>query len=68
MNTAGPSHGRLHERGEAKARRARPRVLVAVDTWLLSQADPRKETARNSAPTGGSAAASVSLAASVGAQ
>jgi hypothetical protein len=32
MSAAGPPQGRLHERGETKARRARPRVLAAADT------------------------------------
>jgi hypothetical protein len=47
MSAAGPPQGRLDERGEAKARSARPRVLVAADTWLLHFFHPRKEAARN---------------------
>ena len=47
MSAAGPSQGRLHERGEAQARSARPRVLVAADTRLLRFARPYKEAARN---------------------
>jgi hypothetical protein len=62
MSAAGPSRGRLHERGEAQARSARPRVRAAADAQLLRFSVGRKEAA-NSAPCGGSAAA---LAASVG--
>ncbi len=58
MSAAGPSQGRLHERGEAKARSARPRVLAAADTWLLHLVCPYKEAARN--------CAAVTAAASVG--
>jgi hypothetical protein len=62
MSAAGPSQGRLHERGEAKARSARPRVLAAADALLLRL--PHKlDEAANSVPLGGSAAAA---AASVG--
>jgi len=49
MSAAGQTQGRLHERGEAKARRARPRVLAAADTWWLHYAQPHKEAARNCA-------------------
>jgi hypothetical protein len=61
MSADGPPQGRLHERGEAKARSARPRVLAAADTLLLHLAHPCKEAARNCA-----AAALVIEAASVG--
>ena len=47
MSAAGPPQGRLHERGEAKARRARPRVLAAADTSLLHFVHSCKEAARN---------------------
>ena len=63
MSAAGPPQGRLHERGEAQARSARPRVLAAADAWLRHCAHPHKEAARNCSPSGGSAAAA---AASVG--
>ena len=63
MSTAGPSRGRLHERGEAQDRRSRPRVQVAVDTPLLGRPHQNKEAA-NCTSSGGSAAA---RAASVGA-
>ncbi len=49
MSAAGPLQGRLHERGEAKARSARPRVLAAADTWSLHFLHRRKEAARNCA-------------------
>jgi hypothetical protein len=61
MSAAGPPQGRLHERGEAKARSARPRELAAADTWLLHFVQPYKEAARNCA-----AAAWATEAASVG--
>jgi hypothetical protein len=57
MSAAGPSQGRLHERGEAKARSARPRVLAAADREMVRWSRRRKEAARNRAPFGGSAAA-----------
>jgi hypothetical protein len=67
MSTAGPPRGRLHERGEAKARSARPRVLAAGDTWLLPFVHACKEAARNCALAEGSAAAELATeAASVG--
>jgi len=34
MSAAGPSRGHLRERGEARARRARPRAWVAADTAM----------------------------------
>jgi hypothetical protein len=37
--------GRLHERGEAKARRARPRVLAVADTLSLNCEPVAKEAA-----------------------
>jgi hypothetical protein len=49
MSAAGPPQGRLHERGEAQARSARPRALAAAGARLLHFACPRKEAARNSA-------------------
>jgi hypothetical protein len=61
MSAAGAPQERLDERGEAKARSARPRVLAAADTWLLHFVYPCKEAARNCA-----AAALVNEAASVG--
>ena len=57
MSAAGPSEGRPRERGEAEARRARPRALTAADTAVRPMPNEDKEAARNSAPTGGSAAA-----------
>ena len=54
MSAAGPSHGRLHERGEAQARSARPRVRAAADTEKLCSSGEHKEAARNSPPSGGS--------------
>jgi hypothetical protein len=62
MSAAGPSRGRLHERGEAQDRRSRPRVRAAADAWLLRHSWRCKEAA-NYSPSGGSAAAP---AASVG--
>jgi hypothetical protein len=35
MSGAGPSRARLHERGEAEARRAHPRVRAAADALSL---------------------------------
>ena len=66
MSAAGPSQGRLHERGEAQARSARPRVLAAADTEMPWKSHVRKEGARNCSPFAGSAAAVFFLAASVG--
>ena len=57
MTAAGPPQGRLHERGEAKARSARPRVLVAADTQLLHCALSLKEAAAR--PLGGAARSAV---------
>ena len=57
MSAAGPPQGRLHERGEAKARSARPRVLVAADTQLLHCALSLKEAAAG--PLGGAARSAV---------
>jgi hypothetical protein len=62
MSAAGPSRGRLHKRGKAQARSARPRVWAAADTLLHPSLHGYKEAA-NRAPCGGSAAAQ---AASVG--
>jgi hypothetical protein len=45
MSAAGPPQGRLHERGEAKARRARPQVLAAADTQSLHCESLVKEAA-----------------------
>jgi hypothetical protein len=67
MSAAGPRQGHLCERGEAQARRARPRARVAADTPAPSMPHGRKEAAWNCSP-GGSAAAELSNeAASVGA-
>ena len=66
MSAAGQFQGRLHEQGEAKARRARPQVLAVADTGMPRSCFEIKEAARNSAPSGGSAAAPSSMAASVG--
>jgi hypothetical protein len=63
LRAAGPSQGRLHERGEAQARSARPRVLAAADAMLLHHADRRKEAAWSHFPSGGS---EMAPAASVG--
>jgi hypothetical protein len=49
MSAVGPSQGRLHEQGRAKARSARPRVLAAADTSLLHFGRPCKEAAWNCA-------------------
>jgi len=45
MRAAGPPQGRLHERGEAKARSARPRMLAAADTHSLDSKPFPKEAA-----------------------
>ena len=66
MSVDGPSRGRLHERGVAQARSARPRVRAAADTRMFRSLRERKEAARNCAPLGGSAAATFILAVSVG--
>jgi len=66
MSAAGPSQGRPCERGEAQARSVRPRVRMAADRGWSRSSRERKEAARYRSPTGGSAAASVVLAASVG--
>ncbi len=47
MSAAGPPQGRLHERGEAKARRARPRVLATADTQSLHYRPSPKEAVRS---------------------
>jgi len=62
MSAAGPSRGRLRERGGRQARSARPLALAAADTQAKHMAKPPKEAA-HCAPPGGSAAAH---AASVG--
>jgi len=59
MSAAGPSRGRLHERGEAQARSARPRVRAAADTEVFWRFRDRKDAARNSAPLGDNAATQV---------
>ena len=46
-SAAVPPQGRSHERGKAKARSARPRVLAAADMWLHRFVHPCKEAARN---------------------
>jgi len=63
MRAAGPSRGRLRERGGRQARRARPLALAAADTQSERVATLSNE-AEHCSPSGGSAAAS---AASVGA-
>jgi hypothetical protein len=45
FRAAGPPRGRLHERGEAQARSARPRVLAAADTMSLRKPCRHKEAA-----------------------
>ncbi len=45
MSATGPPQGRLHERGEAKARRARPRVLAVADLQSLHYEPLAKEAA-----------------------
>jgi hypothetical protein len=62
MSAAGPSRGRLRERGGRQS--ARPLALAAADTQAQRMAKPSKEAAHCS-PPGGSAAAK---AASVGVQ
>ena len=52
VRAAGPPRGRLRERGEAKARSARPRGLAVADRELLQWACDRKEATR---PPGGAA-------------
>ena len=52
MSTAGPSQGRPRERGEAKARRARPRAGMAGDAGRLPVTIGSKEAAANWAPSG----------------
>ena len=56
MSDAGPSQVRLHERGEAQARSARPRVWANADAQSSHLSVDGKEAA-NSAPSGGSVAA-----------
>jgi len=56
MSAAGPSQGRLHERGGSQARSARPLVLAAADTPTERAAPPSNEAAHRS-PSVGSAAA-----------
>jgi hypothetical protein len=46
MSAAGPPQGRLHERGEAQARSARPRVQAAADSVLLRWSRDCEEAAR----------------------
>jgi hypothetical protein len=66
MSAAGPCQGRLHERGEAQARSARPRVWAAADAQTSHLSVDGKEAA-NCPPFGGSAAAELANeAASVG--
>jgi hypothetical protein len=52
MSAEGPSRGRLHEWGEAKARSARPRVRAAADVEVIRISRKRKEAARHCAPVG----------------
>ncbi len=47
MSAAGPSQGRPRERGEAQARRARPRAWMAADTRRLRVPAGYKEAAAN---------------------
>jgi len=61
MSDDGPSRGRLHERGEAQARSARPRVRMAADAGLLRSSRESKEAARNSSPPGAVNAVSVGV-------
>jgi len=63
MTAAGPSRGRLRERGGRQAQCARPLALAATDTQAERMAGQSKEAAH--CPSGGSAEAN---AASVGAQ
>ena len=46
VRAAGPPQGRLHERGKAKARSARPQGLAVADRELLKWACDRKEVTR----------------------
>ena len=64
MSAAGPPQGPPSQRGEAQARRARPRARMAADTQGHPLALSGEEAAANCSPSGGSAAAT---AASVGA-
>jgi hypothetical protein len=52
MSDDGPPRGRLHERGEAQARSARPRLRAAADTGMFRSLREGKEAARNCAPLG----------------
>ena len=57
VSAAGPSQGRLRERGEAKARGARPRARAAADREMLRIAHVRAEAAWNSSLSEGRRAA-----------
>ena len=61
MSAAGPPRGRLHERGEAQARSARPRVPMAADGGLIRSSHNGKEAARNYAPPGAANVVSVGV-------
>jgi len=61
MSAAGPFRGRLHERGEAKARRARPRVRAAADMGLRGRCRERKEPHGIAPPLGTANAVSVGV-------
>ena len=50
MSAAGPSQGRPRERGEAQARRARPRARMAADRWTLRVPSECNEAAANCVP------------------
>jgi hypothetical protein len=63
MSAAGPSRGRLRERGGRQAQSARPLALAAADSQAERMAGQSNEAA-NCAPSGGGEAA---RAASVGA-
>ncbi len=55
MSAAGPSQGRPRERGEAEARRARPRTWMEADAQTLRNAVCCNEAEANSAPLGAAA-------------
>jgi len=61
MSADGPSRGRLHERGEAQARSARPRVRAAADTRMFRSIREGKEAARNCSPLGAANEVSVGV-------
>ncbi len=53
MSAAGPPRGRPRARGEAQARRARPRAWTAADAEAFIPSHPSKEAARRPLPAEG---------------